>query len=59
MKNFKNVNELLNNDKVATAVKIGAMVCSVVGMVGTALVTSVENKKTLAKLVDSHFNPKN
>lgn len=55
MKNF-NVTEILKNDKVLAGLKIGAMGATLLGTVVTAIVTSAENKNTLAKLVDEHFN---
>lgn len=55
MKNF-NVTELLSNDKVVTGLKVGAMGLSIVGTVVAAIATTAENKKTLTKLVDNHFD---
>ena len=55
MKNF-NVTEILKNDKVVTGLKIGAMGATLLCTIVTAIVTTAENKNTLAKLVDDHFN---
>ena len=56
MKNFNQVLDVLKGEKAVQVIKVGAMVASVVGMVGTAFATTMDNKNTLKKLVDDHFN---